>query len=57
MPGAERLQKSETLLNMLKDQVEGERVHGAICAAPAVVLQSHDLLQVKRKSRCIVQHL
>lgn len=57
MPGAEQLQKSETLLNMLKDQVEGERVHGAICAAPAVVLQSHDLLQVKRKSRCIVQHL
>lgn len=48
MPGAERLQKSETLLNMLKDQVEGERVHGAICAAPAVVLQSHDLLQGKK---------
>jgi 4-methyl-5(b-hydroxyethyl)-thiazole monophosphate biosynthesis len=46
MPGAERLQKSESLTKILKKQAEAGRVFGAICAAPAVVFEANGLLEV-----------
>ena len=48
MPGADRLQKSEELTKILKEQVEGGRLYGAICAAPAVVLEANGLLKSKK---------
>jgi 4-methyl-5(b-hydroxyethyl)-thiazole monophosphate biosynthesis len=45
MPGAEHLRDSETLVRMLKKQKENGRLHGAICAAPAVVFERHGLLE------------
>lgn len=46
MPGAEGLQKSESLTKILKEQAEAGRVFGAICAAPAVVFEANGLLEV-----------
>ena len=46
MPGAEGLQKSESLSKILKEQAEAGRVFGAICAAPAVVFEANGLLAV-----------
>ena len=46
MPGAERLQKSESLTKILKEQAEAGRAFGAICAAPAVVFEANGLLEV-----------
>lgn len=48
MPGADRLQKSDELTKILNEQAEGGRLFGAICAAPAVVLEAHGLLQSKK---------
>jgi len=48
MPGADRLKSSEELTKILKDQAEEERSYGAICAAPAVVLEANGLLQGKK---------
>jgi len=48
MPGAEHLRDSPTLLGMLRRQQSAGRLYGAICAAPAVVLSHHGLLQGKR---------
>jgi len=48
MPGAERLQKSESLTKILKKQAEAGRVFGAICAAPAVVFEANGLLEGKK---------
>lgn len=48
MPGADRLKSSDDLTKILKEQAEGGRLYGAICAAPAVVLQTHGLLQSKK---------
>jgi 4-methyl-5(b-hydroxyethyl)-thiazole monophosphate biosynthesis len=48
MPGAEHLRDSRTLKALLEKQAAGNRWYGAICAAPAVVLQEHGLLQGKR---------
>lgn len=53
MPGAERLKSSEKLTKILQDQVKGGRIYGAICAAPAVVLQDHEFLQVFQQPRYI----
>ena len=48
IPGAENLKNSETLITILKKQNEANRLYGAICAAPAVVLKHHGLLEGKK---------
>ncbi|GBG66480.1 hypothetical protein CBR_g63063 [Chara braunii] len=48
MPGAERLRDSEVLSQLLRQQVESQRLYAAICAAPAVVLQPKGLLEGRR---------
>ncbi|MFC1764500.1 DJ-1 family glyoxalase III [Planctomycetota bacterium] len=44
MPGAEYLAASKPLIALLKAQKKAERLIGAICAAPAIVLQPNGLL-------------
>lgn len=44
LPGAEYLRDSEHLLALLKRHMEEDRLTGAICAAPAVVLHHHQLI-------------
>eukprot|EP00752_Nemacystus_decipiens_P006469 g5824.t1 len=51
MPGAVHLKDNETLKSILVKQNDGGRLLGAICAAPAVVLASHGLLE-GRKATC-----
>eukprot|EP00250_Pteridium_aquilinum_P014227 c21859_g1_i1 orf=333-1676(-) len=48
MPGAERLRDSEVLKSLLTKQAEEKRAFGAICAAPAVVLEAYGLLKEKK---------
>ena len=48
MPGAEHLRDSKELETILRNQKQEERLYGAICAAPAVVLQHHGLLDQRR---------
>ena len=45
MPGAQTLSQSQTLVDLLKEQKQSGRWIAAICAAPAVVLQAHGLLE------------
>jgi protein deglycase len=45
MPGSEHLRRSEALTQILKKQKVSGGLYAAICAAPAVVLQTHGLLQ------------
>jgi len=45
MPGAEHLRDSPELAELLKGQKEQRKLYGAICAAPAVVLEHHGLLE------------
>jgi 4-methyl-5(b-hydroxyethyl)-thiazole monophosphate biosynthesis len=47
IPGAENLKESAALATLLKRQSQEERLYGAICASPAVVLEHHGLLQGK----------
>ncbi len=47
IPGAQNLQKSPILAELLKKQNSENRLYGAICAAPALVLEHHGLLQGK----------
>jgi protein deglycase len=47
IPGAQNLQKSASLIELLKKQNGENRLYGAICAAPALVLEHHGLLQGK----------
>eukprot|EP00638_Chattonella_subsalsa_P005419 CAMPEP_0117761176 /NCGR_PEP_ID=MMETSP0947-20121206/17111_1 /TAXON_ID=44440 /ORGANISM="Chattonella subsalsa, Strain CCMP2191" /LENGTH=216 /DNA_ID=CAMNT_0005582091 /DNA_START=71 /DNA_END=721 /DNA_ORIENTATION=- len=47
MPGATNLKEDTTLTTMLTAQNQAGRVVAAICAAPAVVLQSHGLISGK----------
>lgn len=47
IPGAQNLQKSELLVELLKKQNSANRLYGAICAAPALVLEHHGLLEGK----------
>jgi 4-methyl-5(b-hydroxyethyl)-thiazole monophosphate biosynthesis len=51
MPGAEHLRDHPLLAELLDHQAREERWLGAICAAPAVVLAHHGLLQ-GRKATC-----
>lgn len=44
MPGAEHLQRSPELTNMLKKQNEEKKLIAAICASPKVVLEHHGIL-------------
>jgi 4-methyl-5(b-hydroxyethyl)-thiazole monophosphate biosynthesis len=46
--GAEHLRDSRELTDMLKEQQAENRLYGAICASPAIVLQHHGLLSGKR---------
>lgn len=48
MPGAKHLRDSKELIKILKQQKNEGRLYGAICASPAVVLQSHGLLEGRR---------
>ncbi len=48
IPGAENLSKSETLIEILKIQNQQNKLYGAICASPAVVLEQHGLLEGKK---------
>ena len=45
MPGAERLRDCETLTAMLKAHASAGKTTAAVCASPAVVLQTHGLLK------------
>lgn len=47
IPGAEHLRDSSVLIDLLRRQRAEERWTGAICAAPAVVLAHHGLLDSK----------
>jgi 4-methyl-5(b-hydroxyethyl)-thiazole monophosphate biosynthesis len=51
MPGAEHLRDSAALIEMLRRQKQAGRLYAAICAAPAVVLQHHGLLE-KTRATC-----
>jgi len=46
--GAEHLRDSKELVGMLKKQQAENRLYGAICASPAIVLQHHGLLSGKK---------
>lgn len=48
IPGAENLKNSATLIDILKRQNEADKLYGAICASPAVVLKPHGLLEGKK---------
>lgn len=47
MPGAKHLSDSESVQQLLKSQLKQNKIIGAICAAPAVVLAHHNLLHGK----------
>jgi 4-methyl-5(b-hydroxyethyl)-thiazole monophosphate biosynthesis len=49
--GAENLRDSETLVSMLREHAGSGRLLGAICAAPALVLETHGLIK-GRKATC-----
>eukprot|EP01033_Poteriospumella_lacustris_P015686 gene15685-11226_t len=44
MPGAQHLSDSADLIKMLRAQLDQNKVVGAICAAPAVILAHHNLI-------------
>lgn len=48
IPGAEHLRDSPPLMELLRRHQAGGGFYGAICAAPAVVLSHHGLLQGRR---------
>lgn len=48
IPGAENLKNSVLLAELLKRQHSEEKLYGAICASPAVVLEHHGLLEGKK---------
>ncbi len=48
IPGAENLRNSNVLAEILKKQNREDRLYGAVCAAPAVVLEHHGLLDGKK---------
>merc|ERR1712232_829670 len=47
MPGAERLRDNTTLTELLKNQHGQGKITAAVCASPAVVLQTHGLIGEK----------
>ena len=56
MPGAEHLRDNRELKGILRRQSDAGRLVGAICAAPAVVLESHGLLE-NRRATCHPNHV
>jgi 4-methyl-5(b-hydroxyethyl)-thiazole monophosphate biosynthesis len=48
MPGAERLRDSEPLFDLLDKQAAAGKLHAAICATPAVALESRGFLKGKK---------
>ena len=48
MPGAEHLDASKELVEILKKQKESGKLYAAICASPAVVFEPHGLLSDKK---------
>lgn len=48
IPGAENLKNSATLIEILKEQNKADKLYGAICASPALVLKHHGLLEGKK---------
>ncbi len=48
MPGAENLRDCKELITLLKKQQEDNKLYGAICASPALVLHHHGLLGNRR---------
>ncbi len=48
IPGATNLKNSAPLIEILKKQNAADKLYGAICASPAVVLKSHGLLDGKK---------
>ncbi|KAI3466056.1 hypothetical protein Pfo_022719 [Paulownia fortunei] len=46
--GAQAFADSEKLVNLLKKQRESNKLYGAICASPALVLEPHGLLKGKK---------
>jgi 4-methyl-5(b-hydroxyethyl)-thiazole monophosphate biosynthesis len=48
MPGATNLKNDATVKAVLKKAIEADRTVGAICASPAVVLDSHGFLKNRR---------
>lgn len=44
--GAQAFTESEKLVNLLRKQRESNKLYGAICASPALVLEPHGLLKV-----------
>jgi 4-methyl-5(b-hydroxyethyl)-thiazole monophosphate biosynthesis len=56
MPGAEHLRDNAVLKEILERQSGAGHLFGAICAAPAVVLESHGLLH-NRKATCHPGHV
>ncbi len=48
IPGAENLKDSVVLAELLKKQNHENKLYGAICASPALVLEPHGLLEGKK---------
>jgi 4-methyl-5(b-hydroxyethyl)-thiazole monophosphate biosynthesis len=48
MPGSEHLRDSKAVIHLLKQQAEEEKLYGALCAAPAIVLHHHGLIDGRR---------
>lgn len=48
MPGAERLRDSEPLFDLLDKQAAAGKLHAAICATPAVALETRGFLKGKK---------
>ena len=48
MPGSARLRENELLKKMTTEQVQQGKLVGAICAAPAIVLQEWGLLDDRK---------
>ena len=44
LPGADHLRDCPTLIELLKKQQEKKKLYGAVCASPAVVFTSHNLI-------------
>jgi len=52
MPGAEHLRDCAPLMDLLKRQKESGKWYGAICAAPAIALASHGLIDAGAAATC-----
>lgn len=52
MPGAEHLRDCAPLIDLVKRQKESGKWYGAICAAPAVALASHGLIDAGAAATC-----